>query len=357
MTIERWDPFREMISLRDAMNSLLAESFVRPGGPPAPGGAATLPLDVAETEGEFVIKASLPGIKPEDVQITVHGDTLTIRGESKAEEEKKGTHWHMRERRVSSFVRSLSLGTPINADAASAHFDHGVLTLTLPKTAEAKPKQIKVASGPTPPPSSDRPDRPAQERAMSGTGKHRPRPSAAEAGREARADPRRRRRASPRGARGRDGSQRRGVEPGADGGHRPGQPAGGAARPVIPASENRMHDERSRMIRDRAITGELIMSKHAKHARTNTGWQQAQASTPGRRIEAAPLRPSGGPGDPNAMDEDIPAIHVAEANGPMLSHEQVANRAYELWEAQGKPEGADRKNWYEAERQLRAKPE
>ena len=174
MTIERWEPFREMISLRDAMNSLLAESFVRPGGSPAPGGAATLPLDVAETEGEFVIKASLPGIKPEDVKITVHGDTLTIRGESKAEEEKKGTHWHVRERCVSSLVRSLSLKAPINADAATAHFDHGVLTLTLPKTAETKAKQIKVASGPPPPPSSERPDRPTQEQDPSGTGKSSP---------------------------------------------------------------------------------------------------------------------------------------------------------------------------------------
>ncbi len=173
MAIERWDPFREMISLRDAMNSLLAESFVRPGGQPAPAGAATLPLDVAETEGEFVIKASLPGIKPEDVAITVHGDTLTIRGESKAEEEEKLTHWHMRERRVSSLARSISLGTPIQTDAATAHFDHGVLTLTLPKTAAAKPKQIKVVSGPTPP-SSDRPDRPANERDPSGTVKGSP---------------------------------------------------------------------------------------------------------------------------------------------------------------------------------------
>ena len=93
------DPFREAVSLREERDELTAgESFVRPGGPAASGGA-TLPLDVSETEGEFVIKASLPGIKPEDVQITVHGDTLTIRGESKAEEEKKGTHWHVRERR------------------------------------------------------------------------------------------------------------------------------------------------------------------------------------------------------------------------------------------------------------------
>ena len=171
MSIERWDPFREMISLRDAMNSLLAESFVRPGGPPATGGAATLPLDVAETEGEFVIKASLPGIKPEDVHITVHGDTLTIRGESKAEEEKKGTHWHMRERRVSSFARSVSLGTPIQTDAASAQFEHGVLTLTLPKSAAAKPKQIKVPSGPAPHRSSDRQVTSRSGRGVSGSGK------------------------------------------------------------------------------------------------------------------------------------------------------------------------------------------
>ncbi|MHB1561926.1 MAG: Hsp20/alpha crystallin family protein, partial [Isosphaeraceae bacterium] len=92
----------------------------------------------------------------------------------KADEEKKGTHWHLRERRVNSLVRSLSLRAPVNTDAAIAHFDHGVLTLTLPKTAEAKPKQIAVVSAPTPPPSSDRPDRPAPERETSGTGKSSP---------------------------------------------------------------------------------------------------------------------------------------------------------------------------------------
>lgn len=81
MAIERWDPFREVVSLRDAMSPLLQESFVRPGSMPATGGPATLPLDVAETATEFVIKPSLPGIEPEDVQIIVHGGTLTIRGE------------------------------------------------------------------------------------------------------------------------------------------------------------------------------------------------------------------------------------------------------------------------------------
>ncbi len=99
---------------------------------------------MAENENEFVIKASLPGVKPEDVQITVHGDTLTIQGESKAHEEKKGEHWHLRERRFGQFQRSLSLGTSVDSDKARAQFEHGVLTLVLPKSEQAKPRQIKI---------------------------------------------------------------------------------------------------------------------------------------------------------------------------------------------------------------------
>ncbi len=146
MSIDRWDPFREAISLRDAMNSLLQDSYVRPGGVPAQGGVSALALDVGETENEFVIKAALPGVKPEDVQITVHGDTLTIRGESKMEEEKKNEHWHLRERRHGVFQRSLSLSAPVDSDKAKAEFEHGVLTLTLPKSEAAKPRQIKVGN-------------------------------------------------------------------------------------------------------------------------------------------------------------------------------------------------------------------
>jgi HSP20 family protein len=144
MAIERWDPFRDMVSLRDAVSSLLQESFVRPGGVAGGGSPATLPLDVHETDSEFVVKASLPGMKPEDVQITVHGDTVTIRGETKAEEERKGQTWHLRERRSGAFQRSVSLATPIDSDKANARFDDGVLTLTLPKSEKARPKQIKI---------------------------------------------------------------------------------------------------------------------------------------------------------------------------------------------------------------------
>src|SRR5689334_20456440 len=101
MAIERWDPFSEAVSLRDAVNSLFQDSFVRPRGFQASGaGVGTFPIDVRENENDYVIHASLPGIKPDDVQITVHGDTLTIRGELKDEEEKKGEHWHIHERRA-----------------------------------------------------------------------------------------------------------------------------------------------------------------------------------------------------------------------------------------------------------------
>jgi HSP20 family protein len=144
MAVNHWDPFRDAVSLRDAMNSLFQDSFVRPGNGPSQSAIAALPLDVCETEQEFVVKAALAGVKPEDVQITVHGDTLTIRGESKAEVEKKGEHWHFRERRQGTFQRSLTLATPVNSEKAQANFELGVLTLTLPKAESAKPRQIKI---------------------------------------------------------------------------------------------------------------------------------------------------------------------------------------------------------------------
>ncbi len=145
MAIERWDPFRDMVSLREAMNSLLQDSYVRPNGNAA-GPQSGFPLDVAETENEFVLHAALPGVKPEEVQITVHGDTVLIRGETKAEEEKKGRTWHVRERRFGAFQRAVSLNAPIDSDKANAQFENGVLTLTLPKAETARPKQIKVGA-------------------------------------------------------------------------------------------------------------------------------------------------------------------------------------------------------------------
>ena len=86
----------------------------------------------------------MPGIKSEDVQTSVLGDTFTIRGENKAVDEQKDHNWLVRERRAGSFQRSVTLGTPIKADKVSAQFENGVLTLTLPKSEQARPKQINI---------------------------------------------------------------------------------------------------------------------------------------------------------------------------------------------------------------------
>jgi HSP20 family protein len=141
----RWDPVRDMVSLREAMDRLFEESFVRPRNWPATAeGAATLALDVFETQDEITVKASIPGMKPEDIDISVTGDTLTIKGETQEEKEEKDGNYHLRERRYGAFQRSVVLPTLVNADKAEAEFKNGVLTLSLPKVEEVKPKSIKV---------------------------------------------------------------------------------------------------------------------------------------------------------------------------------------------------------------------
>ncbi len=146
MTLHRWEPFREMESLRDAIDRLFRDSFVHSRGTLAPAGQGSFALDLAETADTFVVRAALPGIKPEDVEITAQGNTLTIRGQSQVEEERQGQNWLLRERQSGSFQRSLTLPTPITADQAEAQYENGILTLTLPKADEARPKQIKVGS-------------------------------------------------------------------------------------------------------------------------------------------------------------------------------------------------------------------
>ena len=148
MVIQRWEPIREAVSLRDARNSLPQESFVRPIGLLAVD-ALAISLYIQDNENNFIIKASLPGVRPEDVQIAVHGDTLTILGQIKAEDEEKDEHYHQRERRYGQFGRTVSLSTPITADKAKAQLENGLLKMRLPKAEEAKPKQIKVAPSST----------------------------------------------------------------------------------------------------------------------------------------------------------------------------------------------------------------
>jgi HSP20 family protein len=145
MAIVRWQPFQELVSLREAMDRLFEDSFVRPSLPIAYFGETMgAAVDMYQNDKEVVVKASLPGVKPEEVDISVTGDVLTIKGEHKEEEETKEKNYFRKEIRYGTFSRSLQLPVAVKSDKAEAVFENGVLTLTLPKAEEAKPKQIKV---------------------------------------------------------------------------------------------------------------------------------------------------------------------------------------------------------------------
>ena len=142
--ITRWEPAREMMTLREAMDRLFDDAFTRPLGI-RDGWAMSMPaIDMYQTENDVVVKASVPGIKSDEVQINITGDVLTLKGEVKQEEERKDRAWHIREQRFGSFERSVMLPTAVKTDKAEAVFENGVLTITLPKADEVKPKTINI---------------------------------------------------------------------------------------------------------------------------------------------------------------------------------------------------------------------
>ena len=144
--LTRWDPFSD---LRTTMDRLFDEGFSRPWRviPSVEYRESTFPVEVSETEGEIEVKASLPGVKPDEVEITVNNDVLTIKAEHKEETvEDKKRDYYRREIRYGAMQRSLSLPVSVDSDKAEARFENGVLALRLPKADAVRPKQIKVAS-------------------------------------------------------------------------------------------------------------------------------------------------------------------------------------------------------------------
>lgn len=147
----RLDPLGEMLSLRQAMDRLFQEAFVRPGGMTAgsgQGGGMGLALDLLEDEENLVVTAGLPGVKPEDIEVSVQGDLLTIRGEARAESESGRGQFHRRERSYGSFFRQIQLPVRVQSESAEARFENRVLTLRLPKAEEARERRIEVRSAP-----------------------------------------------------------------------------------------------------------------------------------------------------------------------------------------------------------------
>ena len=150
MPADRRSPPRGVTRLRDTMDRILEESFVRPlrgalDSASGDGGAGGyFPMDLVDAGDRFLLRAALPGVMPEDVHVQVQGDVLTVKGSVKAHAEKEHARWLVRELRNGTFQREIRLPAGVSADRAEAQFEHGLLTLTLPKVTETGPRRIEV---------------------------------------------------------------------------------------------------------------------------------------------------------------------------------------------------------------------
>jgi HSP20 family protein len=148
--LTRWDPFNEMLSLRQAMDRLFEDAWVSPwaarGQANGEGRMMGLPVDLYETGDDLVLTATVPGVKPEEIDITIQGDVLTIKGQFNAEDKTEEGSYLRHERRSGSFYRQVALPSAVKSDAAEATFEHGVLKLRLPKAEEAKERKIAVSA-------------------------------------------------------------------------------------------------------------------------------------------------------------------------------------------------------------------
>ncbi len=144
--MSRWEPARDFVSLREAMDRLFEESFVGAGGQRNGNGhnapELRLPIEAYVTEDAIVVRAAVPGLQPDQVEITIEGDTLTLRGEFPRPIE--NVTYIFAERPWGRFTRTLQLNVPVQPDKAEATFDNGMLTLTLPKAEAVRPKTIRV---------------------------------------------------------------------------------------------------------------------------------------------------------------------------------------------------------------------
>jgi HSP20 family protein len=147
MSMVRWDPFREFVQLQDRINRVLTDTYGRSSGDEAllTAGAWVPPVDIYENGNhELVLKAELPDMTREDIDITVDNGTLTIKGEKKLSNDVKEEQFHRIERRYGVFSRTFSLPQTVDAAKVAADYRNGVLTVRLPLREEARPRQIKV---------------------------------------------------------------------------------------------------------------------------------------------------------------------------------------------------------------------
>ena len=139
----RWDPFREALSLQDRMNRIFSDFQYRFGGD-EPVGAWTPPVDIFEADGALVVRAEIPGVKREDIEVSVQNGALILKGERQKESELGDENVYRIERQYGTFARSFTLPTQVDASKIKATYRDGILEITLPKSAEAKPKKVEI---------------------------------------------------------------------------------------------------------------------------------------------------------------------------------------------------------------------
>lgn len=148
MNIVRFDPFREMRGLQDEMNRLFSSSLSRGGSDEQMFGGAWNPsVDIFENKDNIVLEVELPGMKPDDVDISIENNVLTISGERRFEKKNEGDNFHRVERGYGSFTRSFTLPPTVTSENAEAEFENGILRLTLAKREEAKARRIEIRGG------------------------------------------------------------------------------------------------------------------------------------------------------------------------------------------------------------------
>lgn len=155
-SIVRFDPFRELDRLQSEVNRIF-EGYANTGDRPANGNGNTYSMsrvwspsvDVAENENEIVLRAELPGMKQDDIDIELTGDTLTLRGERKFENEERKDNFVRVERSYGRFQRAFTLGVPVEHDKVRASYRDGVLEIVLPKSEATKPRKVQVVTEPT----------------------------------------------------------------------------------------------------------------------------------------------------------------------------------------------------------------
>jgi HSP20 family protein len=146
MSINKYDPFRELRSLQDEMNRLFMSNYSQRSGSEEgfTSGAWNPQVDIFENKDQIVLEAELPGMKPDDVNISIENNILTIHGERKFEKKDENDNFHRVERSYGSFTRSFTLPPTVSSENANAEFENGVLRLTLAKREEAKPRRIEI---------------------------------------------------------------------------------------------------------------------------------------------------------------------------------------------------------------------